>query len=230
MLPPTSLTTPITLSLKHSYSVIAPLYDLVVEKATRPLRLASISEFQSHLSNTSECHHENLLEDDKTCKVLLCGIGSGLDIPHLPLGPDYTGIDLTPNMLKRAEKRNDEHNMLLDQGDVMALPYRSDVFDYVIMHLILAVVPQPQKALQEAQRVLKPGGTIFIADKFLHRNQFAPLRKMLSPVIGLIATQTNVIFEDILDQCPHLTLVSDNPDLARGWFRRIVLQKRELEL
>lgn len=212
------------MALKHSYTLLAPIYDTMVEKATLSLRQRSIANFINTLQATESTHPSD------QARVLLCGIGSGLDLPHLPAGPRYVGIDITPNMLKRAHQRAKQHSHLqaslsLDVGDVMALPYDDDSFDYIIMHLILAVVPQPQRALLEAERVLKPKGKIFVVDKFLRRDQFAPIRRLVSPLIGQFATQTNVVFEELLASCYNLTSMLDEPALANGWFRRIVLQK-----
>lgn len=204
------------MGLKHSYTLLAPLYDLMVEQPTQGLRMASLSDFEQLLGHIGQPQP----------KVLISGIGTGLDIPHLPREPAYVGIDLTPMMLKRAEGRIQGHNMQLEAGDVMALPYDDNAFDAVIMHLILAVVPQPQQALLEAERVLKPDGYIFIVDKFLRPNQKAPLRRLLSPLFGQIATQTNVVFETLLAQCYGLKVIKDEPSLANGWFRRIILHKQ----
>ena len=204
------------MGLKQSYTLLAPLYDRMVEQPTRALRKASLADFEQTLGGI----------DSSLSRVLISGIGTGLDIPHLPKGPEYIGVDLTPTMLKRAEPRSQGHNIRLETGDVMALPYEDEHFDAVIMHLILAVVPQPQQALLEAERVLKPGGHLFIVDKFLRPNQKAPLRRLLSPLLGQIATQTNVVFESLLANSYGLKVIKDEPSLASGWFRRIILRKQ----
>lgn len=209
------------MALKHSYSMLAPVYDLIVERGSQTLRSDSISGFQKYMIQN------DLLT---TGNVLISGVGSGLDFPHLPAGPSYVGIDITPNMLKRAEPRiRPGQNVRLDVGDAMALPYEDATFDAIIMHLILAVVPRPERALLEAARTLKPGGHLFIVDKFLRPGQLAPLRRLLSPVMGQIATRTDVVFEQLLEQCPNLRLIKDEPALANGWFRRIVLKKQSQE-
>ncbi|MGH7930305.1 MAG: class I SAM-dependent methyltransferase, partial [Candidatus Binatia bacterium] len=99
-------------------------------------------------------------------------------------------------------------------------------FDMILMHLILAVVPEPPKALLEAARVLKPGGRVRIFDKFLKGGEAAPLRRLMNPVTRRIATRTDVVFESLLTAAPELEPVEDLPALAGGWFRRIDLRKK----
>lgn len=200
------------MGLKFSYTLLAPIYDSIVASATQNNRIKS-------LQRLADCDNQS---------VLINGIGSGLDIPFLPPGPDYTGIDITPAMLSRAEQRAQQNNCLIDLqiADVMQLPFDDDSFDIVLMHLILAVVPEPLKALQEASRVLKPGGRILIYDKFLRPGQTALLRRLINPVIRHIATRTDVVFETLLQQCPELNLIHDEPVQINGWFRMIELTKK----
>jgi phosphatidylethanolamine/phosphatidyl-N-methylethanolamine N-methyltransferase len=87
------------------------------------------------------------------------------------------------------------------------------------------VVPEPRHCLGEAARVLKPGGTIILLDKFLQPQQRAPLRRSLSRWTRLFATRMDVVFEEVLQNAPELSVVSDTPMLARGWFRAIVLRR-----
>jgi hypothetical protein len=94
-----------------------------------------------------------------------------------------------------------------------------------VLHLIVAVVPHAERALREAARTLKIGGTLLLLDKFLPTGAKAPLRRFVNPIVSRIATRTDVVFEDVLDRVPRLRVVSDEPALARGWFRRIRLQK-----
>ncbi|VAX01317.1 probable phosphatidylethanolamine N-methyltransferase [hydrothermal vent metagenome] len=197
------------MALQHSYRFIAPIYNKIVARATYNMRKKSIEQIAS-------------VENKK---ILIAGIGTGLDIPHLNTNAHYTGIDITPSMLRKIPS-NTLKSLDLCIGDVMQLPYKDNSFDIVLMHLILAVVPNSQKALLEASRVTKSGGSIIVLDKFLRPTQKAYFRRLISPLIGQIATQTNVVFEKIVNSCPNLTLISDEETELSSWFRRIELQKQ----
>ena len=196
------------MSLKHSYTLIAPIYDAMVATGTASMRKKSLAQ----------------LNDVSGKKILLTGVGTGLDFEHLPTGAEYHGIDLTPAMLRRAEQRiKPGQSIKLHLGDVTALPFDKAEFDIVISHLILAVVPKPEKMIIEVERVLKPGGQVLILDKFLRPGQLALGRRLLNLFIRHIATRTNVVFEQVLAHAPELKLVSDEPTMVGGWFRRIKL-------
>jgi phosphatidylethanolamine/phosphatidyl-N-methylethanolamine N-methyltransferase len=197
--------------LRRSYSLIAPIYDLVV---SRPLLRARTQTLRS-------------LPTDQTRRVLISGIGTGLDLPLLPKLHQYTALDFNAAMLERARPRGAGLQLDWVMGDSMALPFANAYFDHIVLHLILAVVPQPVQCLSEAARVLKPGGTIIILDKFLRPQQTAPLRRALNPFSRRVATRMDVVFEELLNATPSLQLVSDVPLLAAGWIRGIIVQKRQ---
>ncbi len=198
------------MSLKTSYRFIAPFYDAFLDRSiASDIRRRSLST----------------LARQERGRVLLSGAGTGLDFAHLPPHHDYIALDLTAAMLARARPRALDLRMRMVQGDCMALPFTDASFDYVVLHLIVAVVPQPQRCLAEAARVLRPGGRILLFDKFLRRGERAWLRRCLSPLVGQLATQLDVVFEDVLEAVPGLHVLSDQPVLARGWFRLIELQK-----
>ncbi len=201
------------MALKHSYTLLAPIYDSIVSGPLDAVRQRSLARLQSVEGK----------------QVLINGIGSGLDIPYLPPGPVYTGSDITPAMLKRAELRARAFPHLdirFEVADSQALPFEDEQFDIVILHLILAVVPSPVSALKEACRVLKPGGRIYLFDKFIRRGQLALTRRFINIFLRHIATRTDVVFEDVLSECDDLLLIEDTPALAGGWFRLLELQKK----
>ncbi len=195
------------MSLKHSYTLIAPFYDLAIRRAFDRTRAEILKDFPSGGN------------------VLISGIGTGLDLPHLPPDNQYVGLDLTRAMLDRATARQHPLQLTLVQGDSQRLPFDDASFDHVILHLILAVVPHPEHCLAEAARVLKPGGTLQVLDKFLRPDEKAPMRRLANILIRHIATRTDVVFEHVLQHAPSLNLVSDQPLLGNGWFRCIRLEK-----
>ena len=201
------------MALQHSYQRIAPFYDTIVARATKHQRQISLAP----------------LSDYESSDILINGIGSGLDIPFLAPQHRYTGIDLTPAMLDKAQQRLDNTSLelSLQQGDSTALPYSDEQFDHVVDHLIIAVVDDPQKAFNESLRVLKPGGRLYILDKFLKPNQFAPIRRLMNPLMRRIATQTTIVFEQLCSQTSYnITIKHDEGTLLNGCFRRIVIEKQ----
>lgn len=197
------------MSLKHSYTLIAPFYDAAIDRATRSARSRSLAALPATPG-----------------EVLIAGIGTGLDLPHLPVGHRYVGLELTEAMLRRALPRAAHLDFTPLRGDAQRLPFADSSFDVAVLHLILAVVPQPATCLAEIARVLKPGGQVLVFDKFLRPGKAAPLRRLASPIVGRLATQLDVVFEDILAAAPALRVIDDKPALAGGWFRTIQLQRK----
>lgn len=155
----------------------------------------------------------------------MAGVGTGLDLPHLPPQHHYVGLDLNRAMLRRALPRVGHVDFASVQGDAQRLPFADGSFDCAVLHLILAVVPEPAHCFAEVARVLRPGGRVLVFDKFLRRGQSAVLRRMVNPLMRRIATRLDVVFEDLLVATPALTLEHDQPALAGGWFRMIRLRK-----
>ena len=183
------------------------MYDFLIRQASEAARATSLARLPAGAG----------------ARVLVVGIGTGLDVPHLPPGNAYVGIDLTAAMLARVPARAD---LALVRGDALRLPFADDAFDIAVLHLIVAVVPHPDRCLAEAARVLKPGGRAFVLDKFLRPGERAPVRRALNAVSRHVATRLDVVFEDALAAAPRLAVESDEPVLAGGWFRSIALRKR----
>jgi phosphatidylethanolamine/phosphatidyl-N-methylethanolamine N-methyltransferase len=196
------------LSLKHSYTLAAPFYDAFLTAATHGARKRSLAA----------------LADGPPRHVLLLGVGTGLDLPHLPSQHRYVGLDLTASMLKRARPRAAGLHFAPLRGDVQRLPFHDASFDVAVLHLILAVVPAPTLCLAEAVRVLKPGGELLVFDKFLKPGE-AGWKRLLNPLTRHVATRLDVVFEDVLDAVGGLNVTANEAALASGWFRLIRLRK-----
>ncbi len=83
-------------------------------------------------------------------------------------GANATVLDLTEPMLvegrKRAETVGISGQLEWVVGDAMALPFEDDSFDVYTISFGIRNVTDPQKALSEAYRVLKPGGRIMVLE------------------------------------------------------------------
>ena len=101
-------------------------------------------------------------------RILLAGIGTGADLPYLPEAAQAVGVDLSPEMLRKAKSKIlGVPNRLLVQADAQALPVPDAAFDVVILTLILSVVPDGGACWRATLRALRPGGRAIIFDKFL---------------------------------------------------------------
>jgi phosphatidylethanolamine/phosphatidyl-N-methylethanolamine N-methyltransferase len=189
------------------YGFWAPVYD-VIGRRFDPQRRASI----------------RLLDPRPGERVLIVGAGTGADLPYLPAGLRVLATDLTPGMLARARPRAGEQTSLAVM-DGHRLGVRDAAFDAVVLHLILAVLPDPVRCLQEAARALRPGGRAVVFDKFTRGRPSARLR-VLNVAASALFTDITRNFEDILRraQAP-LAVEQDRPAILGGFFRHILLRK-----
>lgn len=98
--------------------------------------------------------------------VLEVAIGTGLNLDWYPDGVTLTGIDLSPEMLGYAQRRADRlgRRVELAEGDAEQLDFPEASFDTVVCTFSLCAVPDDRQAVAEMVRVLRPGGTLLLAD------------------------------------------------------------------
>jgi ubiquinone/menaquinone biosynthesis C-methylase UbiE len=195
---------------KFRYTLYTPGYDLIA-------RIFANSRKRSIDS----------LEVKNGDKVLIVGAGTGLDLEFLPGNCDITATDLTPSMVERIKKRNQTLNLQLRsiEMDGQALTFENEFFDKIILHLILAVIPDPYACIREASRVLKKGGTVVVFDKFVPKGKRVSLkRRFVNLFANLIASDLTRNFESIV-KTSGLTVVSDEAADWNGNFRLIKLIK-----
>lgn len=104
------------------------------------------------------------LEIRKGDKILELGVGTGLNIPFYPSGCTVTGVDLSRQMIAKAERKQRKAQVRLVEADAEDLPFRSNSFDCGLATFLFRVTPDPIKALWEATRVIRPQGRLVIAD------------------------------------------------------------------
>ena len=94
-----------------------------------------------------------------------CGTGNLLSLISERYDAEIAGVDLTPKMLNIARiKIGDKADLKL--GDSEYLPFDNDKFDMVICTDSFHHYPHPENVLKEINRVLKPGGSVLIADPY----------------------------------------------------------------
>ena len=129
----------------------------------------------------------------ETREIITAGITSGLALEVGP-GPGYLGLewlkqtsgtrlqglDISPDMIKIAERNAGEYNLsdrvdyVLSDGQKM--PFEDNRFDGVFTNGSLHEWSEPQKVLDEIHRVLKPGGKFCVSDL---RRDMNPIMKWL---------------------------------------------------
>jgi ubiquinone/menaquinone biosynthesis C-methylase UbiE len=192
------------------YKLWAPLYDWVLGPFAGKARRRAIEAL-------------NLRAGER---VLLSGVGTGLDLPHLPAEVKATGIDLSPAMLRKAQPKTAGRHVTLCEMNAQALEFAAASFDVVILHLILSVVPDGAVAFREAWRVLRPGGRVVIFDKFAPEGKRpSAVRRGVGRISALFGTDPNRRLSDIIGQPPDMKIERDEPSLLRGQYRIVLLSK-----
>jgi ubiquinone/menaquinone biosynthesis C-methylase UbiE len=97
-------------------------------------------------------------------RVLDAGVGTGRNMPFYPRDAEMVGIDLSPAMLARAERRRAALDAKVDlrRMDVTRLDFLDASFDAAVATFLFCVLPEELQApaMAELGRVVKPGGEI----------------------------------------------------------------------
>ncbi|HEX7513817.1 MAG TPA: methyltransferase domain-containing protein [Candidatus Methylomirabilis sp.] len=192
-------------TINRAYAVLSPVYDFLFDKIFYPGRVAAI----------------DLLEIQPGNRVLEVGVGTGLNLPLYSRDCNVTGIDISKEMLRKAEERvltlgMANTNLMVMDGSKLAFP--DDSFDRVIATYVISAVPDPVKTLLEMRRVCKPSGHLVILNHFKSENPVIGMfEKLLAPVC------TKIGFNTELKLMPLLERVALSPDqmhrvnLMNGW-------------
>lgn len=135
-------------------------------------------------------------------RVLEVGVGTGLSLAAYPSDIDVVGIDLSPEMLQRAERKVEEggfDHVRLEEGDGQNLRFDDEEFDYVTSFHVVSVVPDPAAMVREMARVCRPGGHLVIINHFRSpRRPIATVVDSLDPFTRRLGWRTTLRGTDLL--------------------------------
>ena len=126
------------------------------ERGQHPTFLGMIRDYSAFLSA------------DQPLRVLDLGCGTGVVIRHLEQtlhsASILHGADVSQRLLETARQLAPNSRIRWDQVPPLGLPYDDASFDAITMHTLLSHVPDPAAILEEAARILKPGGDLIVFD------------------------------------------------------------------
>ena len=99
---------------------------------------------------------------ERRCQILDVGCGAGFLSNHLgSLGHEVTGLDASDDALAVAARHDPGGTVRYQRGDALKLPFEEASFDVVCAMDFWEHVENPEQAIAEAARVLRPSGLLF---------------------------------------------------------------------
>jgi phosphatidylethanolamine/phosphatidyl-N-methylethanolamine N-methyltransferase len=102
-------------------------------------------------------------------RVLEVGVGTGISLPQYASHLRIFGTDISEAMLRKAKHRVDDLRLKNVEGlavmDAEKLEFPDNSFDVVMAQYVVTAVPNPEAALDEFARVLRPGGELIILSR-----------------------------------------------------------------
>lgn len=98
-------------------------------------------------------------------RVLEIGSGSGLNFKYYTTQAEHiTAVEPDQKMRERSLPKMLKAKNMFDvmEGDAEQLPFEDNTFDTVVSTLVFCTIPDPEKAMDEVVRVLKPGGIVLL--------------------------------------------------------------------
>jgi phosphatidylethanolamine/phosphatidyl-N-methylethanolamine N-methyltransferase len=165
--------------VETAYDRWAPIYDLVFGGVFSKGRRAAI-----------------IATNNIGGRVLEVGVGTGISLPQYAPNLRIFGTDISEGMLRKAKARVAELRLKNVEGlavmDAEKLEFPDNSFDVVMAQYVVTAVPNPEAALDEFARVLRPGGEMILlsrvsADEGLRHF----IEKQLQPVVRQLGFRTD---------------------------------------
>ena len=207
---------PTTELMRKAYARWAPVYDVVYDKLTEPAARAAVEAAVAHGP-----------------RVLEAGVGTGLSLGYYPRDSFVCGVDLSEDMLKRARgkvrRKGLSHVKGLQVMDVCRLGYADASFDAVVAQFLITLVPNPEAALSEFLRVVRPGGGIVLANHFGQSNgPVARVEEIVAPLCTKIGWSSDFKATRIeaWAQRNGVEVVGLAPTFPGGFFKILRMRKK----
>jgi phosphatidylethanolamine/phosphatidyl-N-methylethanolamine N-methyltransferase len=128
-------------------------------------------------------------------RILEVGVGTGLSLDHYAKSNHIVGVDISEPMLDKARERikrlrlNNVETIAVMDAEQLTFPDAS--FDVVVAQYVVTAVPNPEKALDEFVRVVRPGGEIILTSRIgAETGLRGAMEKWLMPVTSRLGWRT----------------------------------------
>ena len=166
-------------------------------------------------------------------KVLEVGVGTGISLPGYDRNCRLHGIDISPQILEKARQRVKALGLTnvdaLDVMDAEALPFEDESFDVVVAQYVITAIPDPERALDEFVRVLRPGGEIIITTRVgASIGMRGSIEKALMPVTSRLGFRTDFPWTRYADwdaRTPQVELIERRALPPLGHFALVRFRK-----
>lgn len=205
-------------SVALAYDRWAPVYDLVFGPVFRRGRRAAIAAAERTGG-----------------RILEVGVGTGLSLPCYSSRNLVHGVDISAPMLWKARNRI-AHQGLGHVGglavmDAEQLAFADGSFDVVVAQYVVTAVPNPERALDEFLRVLRPGGMMVIATRIgADGGLRAAIERGLMPVTSRLGWRTEfpwARYANWAAGAEGVRLVQQLPLPPLGHFSLVQFEKRQ---
>nr|WP_294556104.1 methyltransferase domain-containing protein [uncultured Rhodopila sp.] len=127
--------------------------------------------------------------------ILEVGVGTGLSLTDYAKTSRVAGIDIAETMLDKARQRVKTLSLdnveALEVMDAEHLTYPDASFDVVVAQYVVTAIPNPEKALDEFARVVRPGGEIILTSRLgAEKGLRGTIEKWLMPLTSRLGWRT----------------------------------------
>lgn len=165
------------------------------------------------------------LNDKPDRRILEVGIGTGASLPDYRRDVSVVGVDVSPEMLAIARRRVEEQGLDFVEGlyemDAEEMDFPDDSFDVVVAMYVASVVPNPDRFVEEVQRVCRPGGEIFIVNHFASEQPVVRgLERALKPLSKLVGFRPDMELSDLPER-PDIKRLGVYPTNLFGYWKLV---------